>query len=736
MSLQPNHFYEFGPFRLNVADRLLLRNGEVVPLTPKVFDLLLVLVSHHGRLLGKDELIKAVWHDTFVEEGNLSWNVSHLRKALGDGENGQHYIETMPKRGYRFVADVKELCEEGVEREEEVKAAPPTKTDKIPEAQALPSRKLKSGIKWSAYAALLLAVSAAIWLIVHRLTSRSPASALRITPITSFPGRELHPAFSPDGDKVAFVWAGERGDNYDIYVKVIGAEIPLRLTEHPGEDTSPAWAPDGRHIAFIHSSQNERAVFMIPALGGPARRLHSTNVRDGAAIDSNVLASYFSPSLSWSPDGQFLAFSDLKSLEEPYRFSLFLLSLSDLQKRDLTSPPSATRGDLMPTFSPDGKTVAFTRWSAGAASEIYLVAAAGGTSRRLTFDNRVVEGLDWTPDGNGIVFSSNRADDRGLHNLWKIPASGGLPQPLIEGEGALFPVVSRARRRLAYVQENSDVNIWRIDALGASHGQPAATRFISSTRRDASAQYSPDGQRIVFISDRSGTREIWVCNSDGSNSKQVTSLGIFLGSPRWSSDGQQIVFDARLEDHSDIFVVSAEGGKPRRITADRSEDGRASWSRDGRWLYFWSDRSGNWEVWKAPAEGGTPVKFTRHGGKEAVESFDGKFIYYTKDHAQSLPGIWRIPVEGGDEVRILDQAYSGQWALLNTGIFFLNSNTKSSLTIEFFNFATNQTTSVATVERMPPRRTPSLAISPDGRWILYTQVDRDESDIMLVENFR
>ena len=112
MSLQPNHFYEFGPFRLDIAERLLLRDGEVVPLTPKAFDLLLVLVEHHGRLLGKDELIKAVWSDTFVEEGNLSWYVSHLRKALGDSENGQRYIETMPKRGYRFVAQVRMLRDE------------------------------------------------------------------------------------------------------------------------------------------------------------------------------------------------------------------------------------------------------------------------------------------------------------------------------------------------------------------------------------------------------------------------------------------------------------------------------------------------------------------------------------------------------------------------------------------------------------------------------------------------
>src|SRR4030095_8137618 len=194
-------------------------------------------------------------------------------------------------------------------------------------------------------------------------------------------------------------------------------------------------------------------------------------------------------------------------------------------------------------------------------------------------------------------------DSRGLYNLWKMAASGGLPQQLTGGARALYPVTFRAGRRLVYVEENLDANIWRIDALGSSKGQSAATRLISSTGRDASPQYSPAGERIVFVSDRSGTREIWVCDNDGFKARQITSLGIFLGSPRWSPNGQQIVFDARPEGHSDIFVVSAEGGKPRRVTADASEDGRASWSRDGRWIYFTSNRSGNGEVWKAPAEG-------------------------------------------------------------------------------------------------------------------------------------
>ena len=106
MPKQDGHFYEFGRFRLNTADRVLLREGQLVPLTPKVFDILLALVENGGRLLEKDDLMKRVWPDTFVEEGNLTQNISLLRKALGEGIAGQQFIETIPRRGYRFVSPI------------------------------------------------------------------------------------------------------------------------------------------------------------------------------------------------------------------------------------------------------------------------------------------------------------------------------------------------------------------------------------------------------------------------------------------------------------------------------------------------------------------------------------------------------------------------------------------------------------------------------------------------------
>ena len=250
-------------------------------------------------------------------------------------------------------------------------------------------------------------------------------------------------------------------------------------------------------------------------------------------------------------------------------------------------------------------------------------------------------------------------------------------------------------------------------------------------------QYSPGGKRIVFQSGQRSNHEIWVCDSDGTNPIQLTSYDRLTGTPRWSPDGRHIAFDSRAETHSDIYVTGAEGGSPRRITTGTSDDVVPSWSRDGQWIYFASNRTGDNQVWKAPAEGGEAVQVTKKGGFAAFESPDGKFIYYAK--GLYAPGIWRIPVEGGEETLVLDQpaaGYWGYWAVVDEGIYFVNAESKQHPVIEFFSFATRRVRQIFVMEKEASQWNPGFAISPDGRWILYTQVDQSDSNIMLVENFQ
>ncbi len=288
---------------------------------------------------------------------------------------------------------------------------------------------------------------------------------------------------------------------------------------------------------------------------------------------------------------------------------------------------------------------------------------------------------------------------------------------------------------LAYLRSRANINIWRTEGPNWTGPRGSPTKLVSSTRDQSEQDISPNGQKITFASDRSGSREIWVCDSNGSNPVQLTSLGgPSSGTPLWSPDGQQIAFDSRQGGHSDIYVINAEGGSPRRLTTEPFENNVPSWSRDGWWIYFSSDRTGTSQTWKVPAQGGQAVQVTKQGGFAAFESTDGKFLYYIK--AWNGP-IWRMPVEGGEETRILDQNIQwGDWRVLANGICFLNAGATPP-EIEFFDFGTRGLRRITTVDRekgFPPGGL--IAVAPDGRWILFARIDRIDGDIMLVENFR
>ena len=207
-------------------------------------------------------------------------------------------------------------------------------------------------------------------------------------------------------------------------------------------------------------------------------------------------------------DGKFLAVPDKNSAGEP--FSIVLISTETGEKRKLTSPPAGSLGDNTPVFSPDGSQIAFSRLSGQGVEDIYLMPAEGGEPRRLTFDNRYITDLDWTADGREIVFISHREGDTGL---WRVSASGGTPERLVTAVGYNITRLSISRQgdRLVYTQHFLDTNIWRVELAGTKGRASAPTMLISSSKSDSAPQYAPDGKRITFSSDRSGSFEIWAC---------------------------------------------------------------------------------------------------------------------------------------------------------------------------------------------------------------------------------
>ena len=363
--------------------------------------------------------------------------------------------------------------------------------------------------------------------------------------------------------------------------------------------------------------------------------------------------------------------------------------------------------------------------------DLFTVPAAGGPPTQITHEHSPVQGNAWTRDGRRLVFGQQRG---GTGGLWTVPAGGGVPERVLGLEGsAQMPAVAARGNRLAYTTSNVNENIWRFAIGGPNPGE--GQNLITSSHAQGSPQYSADGAKVAFVSTRSGSAEIWVSAADGSNPVRLTSVGGYrVGTPRWSPDGRFLAFDSRLSGNPDIYVVPVRGGAPRQLTADPTQEMVPSWSRDGRWIYFCSDRSGQLQIWKMPSGGGPAVQVTRHGGFEGFESADGRFLYYTQRKAA---GIWRTPAAGGDEVAVPGLARAGwprAWGLTSRRLYYVPAGDPPA--VYSFEFATNRTLRLFPLRVPPVPSMPAFAVSPDDRWILYSQVDVDNADIMLVDNFR
>jgi len=673
---------------------------------------LLKLLERPGELVTREELRSVIWPaDTFVDfDTGLNTVIMRLREVLRDSVEVPLFIETVPKLGYRFIAPVE--CFDG---------------ERAGTAPSLKKRRISAGAKWTTAAAILLVASAVAYLLFQRSASRD-SSSLEILPLTGTRGAESDPAFSPDGNQVAFSLLDDRGgERSGIYTTFIGGEKALQLTNDP-DDCCPIWSPDGRSIGFARFGPQSSVFYALPALGGTPRKLYS--------IENNYKEHIGKPpKFSWSPDGRYLAVSTPMAsapASPRARQVIALLSLTDSAIRPLTSPPPEFT-DWSPAFSPDGNLIAFIRSSGpGLVDDLYVVAATGGEPKRLTFDKSDIDGApSWTPDSREIIFPSSR---RGLSALWRIAASGGVPKRVGGvGTSAFEPAVALKTQRLAYRSGLVRRNLWMVPLRDMKHAARTPQLLLATKGETTLSHFSPDGRKIVFESTQSGYDEIWTVNSDGSNPAQLTFLNGMSGTPRWSYDGRFVAFDYRPADHSEIYLVEVSGGPPHILSTVRGADNTVpSWSRNGKWLYFSSNRGNEpTQVWKVPyPAGGAAVQLTKNGGVGPVESADG-FVYYAR--TMETDEIWKIPADGGEETLVMKGTGLGcwcNWALSPGGIYFINREGKRVLF--FYEFATRKTfplISLGEIGAFP-------ALAPDAKSIVFSQLDQADQTIMLVNHFR
>jgi Tol biopolymer transport system component/DNA-binding winged helix-turn-helix (wHTH) protein len=686
-----------------------LRKGERrIKIQEQPLRVLSLLLERVGEVVTREELREELWPaDTFVDfDHGLNSAVARLREALGDSADGPRLIETIAKRGYRFIGALHPVTPI------EVSPVPATLNSGSTGNRA-------SGKIWISAAFFFALFSAvAIWAL-YRPTPDSQLSRIEVVPLVGLRGFQATPAFSPDGKLVAFRQSdGVR--NTGIYAAAVGGEKSIQLTSDPS-DCCPTWSPDGEHIAFARYSEKTVSIYVVPSLGGTERRIYQG-------------ATAMAAGLSWSPKGNSLAFSQ-SSLEDPTRARISVLSLTDSGTRALTSPPAGWL-DHEPAFSPDGTRLAFIRSTvAGVSNDLFVMPANGGQPKRLTFDNRPIMGPPtWTADSSEIVFSSNRAARTGL---WRVSATGSIPTPVPgpEGEANWPSIPAKGNNTLVYEESVSKADIWRLDLKDAKHVGKSPSALISEKGDKMRPELSPNGKRVAFESNRMGFWDIWTCSVNGSSCDQVTSLHGTAGRARWSPNGQYIAFEFHPTERGEIYMVEVPGGVPHLVrTVPGADNLSPSWSRDGKSLYFASKRGAEpFHIWRMPVQGGAAIRLTKNGGISPVESPDGHFLYYCK---YEQGGVWRMPVQGGEETEVVKDIDGGgwpDWGITSKGIYFMHFGKFPHVSIDFLDFATGKTIPIWTLNKTPGW---GLSISNDGKSIVYIQNEFAESNIMLVKNFR
>ncbi len=711
----------FGAFEVDLRSGELFKVGRKVRIEAQPFRLLTVLLEKPGELVTRNDLKQGLWpQDTFVDfDHSLNVDIQRLRLALGDSADNPRFIETLPRRGYRFICPV-EISEETASQQ--------------PAHVSKPHYK-----RWSVWVgatgAVVLTALGVYWMT--RPVQIEFSLAREAVPLTAYPGRESFPSFSPDGNLVAFSWSGEKQENWDIYIKQIGSESLRRLTTHPDTDFSPVISPDGQYIAFLRGKGVERTTLLrMPLNGGPEQTLTDVLLPEGE------LYIRPGPYLAWLPDGTRMIIVDKDSPQDPA--GLYLFSLNTREKRRLTRPPVGAGDDDGPAISPDGRWLAFSRGTE--ISRLYVLELTGdlspeGEPKQITNVNQHANSPVWTPDGREIVFSMGLYLE---HSLYRMRISGGKANPperlTYAGEGAWYPAISHHGNRLAFMRwVGGGSEIWRAEVPTQTKRAAPPVRLVWSTKDDEEPEYSPDGRQIVFKSNRSGRLEIWACGHDGTNPSQLTfraGENTFL--PRWSPDGRHILFTSNPDGNNDLFLIDSEGGPTRRLTSEPSNEVAAVFSHDGRWIYFHSDRTGRREVWKMPVEAdgncGPAVQVTRNGGISPEESPDDRFLYYLKEGTPR--SLWRIPTRGGEEAQVLPSVLYDNFTVADDGIYFIQSPSQNRYSLDFFDLATSKTSTI--LEPVDPGWGLTVSPGPRGapRSILYVQCRPNDSDLMLVNDFQ
>jgi len=577
--------------------------------------------------------------------------------------------------------------------------------------------------------ATIVVLSVAVAWLLLRPPRHVESPPMRLLQLTALTGQEFDPAFSPDGEQVAFRWDGPKQDNWDIYITLVGSSDVRRLTSDPAEDSDPKWSPDGRQIAFLRGRPDGTTIRLVSALGGADRKLSDFRGAD---------------SLSWSPDGRWLAVG--RSGEETGQpRGIYLIPVEGGDPGLLiASKPRAVNGQ--PVFSPDGRRLAYVScdttngWLLGRCDifllELNSARAPSGSPLRLTTQRSLfTESPAWTHDGSAVVYGAAEEAAPTELSLWRVGTDGSREPERIEiaGSSAFAPATAPSRDRLAFAHVTTDSDIYRFEV-------GRAVQFVvGSTLHDVEPRLSPDGRRLVYSSMRGGgTYDLWLAGADGSNLQQLThGLPGAQGSPSWSPDGRQIVFDSFTRDdpHFHIWIIDADGGMPRRLTTQAGDEHVPTWSHDGRWIYFTSEQgAAARDVWRVSVDGRISERLIHGGsGRFACESIDGQTLLFQPKMGDSP--LMAMPLSGGATHQLVPCVRRTAFGVGPLGVYYVPCDPSPNPAVHVLDLKSGRDRRLGTLDGIT-RSPGGLSVSPDGRTIVYQKLTIQNADLMLIENFR
>jgi Tol biopolymer transport system component/DNA-binding winged helix-turn-helix (wHTH) protein len=595
MSLAINHFYLFGEFTVDREQKVLLRNGSPLPLAPKVFDTLLILVDNRGKIVEKEELMRRLWPDTFVEESNLTFNIQQIRKSLGDDARRPRFIETVARRGYRFIAEVQENSRLPIVSKSEVSSA-----------SLAPSLLTRNRSYWSiaALTVLVLVSFAVIWSFSRHRSAASTSS----TPILSAPfksekfatGGIIRAVITPDGKYVAYT--SETGNKESVWLRQLATSENIQIVPPTDENyLGLAISHDGNSLYFVRKTLADppmSALYRVMTFGGiPVKIIEKTE-----------------GSVSVSHDDKQLSFIRCNYRDDDF-CSLYIVDADGKNERKLLTRQRPIRLAGC-QYSPDGQSIALAYGqSANGGSDFRLMRLdlTSGTESSLAsrsfFD---IWNLNWLPNGDGLLFTAKENHD-GRLRIWHVSTATGEARVLTKDatDYISLSLDEVADKMIAtHLGNTFHLYVAKMDDVSNPKSLAVARTGVA---------FMPDGKLVYEGNDG----DIWTINRDGGEQRQLTNNSFSDIYPRMSPDGHYIFFTSNRSGSSQVWSMNADGSNQIQIT--KREGGYPAFvTPDRKWVYFVSAL--HQTLWRVSTEDGDETEVSNGEVRNSAFSPNGKLV--------------------------------------------------------------------------------------------------------------